>query len=356
MIISKAGALIRSGKTTEEIREKIEDFPEKPDIQYFIELGYTKSTAKNYINRIKTNGAQKQEIAEKVVQTVEQDKELIVSPKADFKNIILDTCALQNETTVKIIEDAKKVTVLLAVLNEMDNLKYSLHRKKEENKIQKREEYIFNKINIYARKCLLETNKYRLVPFDMKEERYTDNKILQYLLLLPLEERPTLLTADYLLSARAKCLGLEYILYIAQNKPNDVIKIESEEKKEKSSVKNKQKISNKKIHSKLGIGIEICKNNKIIVSKYNQYAKILVIDETKCFEVEKRATINKVEYFAIIAKNKATGGIKLQKIEIADNEKEIKEYEECKYINDIYKLEEEVHSNVLECMKKLLLS
>ena len=43
--INKIGVFIRNGLTSAEIKKKVKDFPDNPDSQYFINLGYSKKTA-----------------------------------------------------------------------------------------------------------------------------------------------------------------------------------------------------------------------------------------------------------------------------------------------------------------------
>lgn len=64
---------------------------------------------------------------------------------------------------------------------------------------------------------LQDNTKYRLVPWKWTNTGYTDYIILDYLENLPINERPTLLTADQNLALKAKCLGFEYILFLSTN-------------------------------------------------------------------------------------------------------------------------------------------
>ena len=82
----EVGSLIRKGLNSEEIRERVKDFPDNPDIQYFINLGYTTSTAKNYRILVRKNNSEK---------LGSNTTSLIASKNADKHHLLLDTSALR---------------------------------------------------------------------------------------------------------------------------------------------------------------------------------------------------------------------------------------------------------------------
>ena len=52
---NEVGSLIYNGYTSEQIRERIPSFPLNPDKKYFLNLGYSMSTARNYLTTLKKN-------------------------------------------------------------------------------------------------------------------------------------------------------------------------------------------------------------------------------------------------------------------------------------------------------------
>lgn len=195
------GSFINKGMTSQEIQERIKDFPYEPSIQYLIDLGYSPRTAKEYRYRLKKNNT----------FPLKQDHKngsFVISAKADITSIILDTSALKRKETVAILKNAASVTILYPTIKEFDTL----------NKSKSGSAYSKFMIREQTRKMLFsDDSKYRLVPFGYKVNRYTDELILDYLFSLPIAERPTLLTCDHNLALRAKCLGFEYIDFIMNN-------------------------------------------------------------------------------------------------------------------------------------------
>lgn len=206
MKVSKVGTCIYKGMTTKEIRLRIKDFPEEPDIKYFEDLGYTRKTAISYKCKLKKNNLKQEN---QNIERQEEDEEklkgiFLTSEKPNKNDIILDTSSLGRQETINIIEESSKVTVIYSVLNEFDSIKL---------KSGNNNEYLKKKIRYYSEIMLSDNEKYRLVPFKWEEKRYTDDMILEYVMQLPVKERPTILTADKNLALKAKCLGIEYIFY-----------------------------------------------------------------------------------------------------------------------------------------------
>ena len=192
---------------------------------------------KRLLMRIKTKKEEKITEEKKRKEKREQlikDELYIVSENANPDNILLDTCALKNEKGLNIIKESNKVNVLYAVLEEMDKKKAEINKKR--NKTQKEREFISN-VSKYLDE-ILQNSKYKIILCYNKNNEYVDNIILRYLKFMPRRKRPTLLTADKLLAAKAKGLHLEYI-YITENQ----IK-----KTKKEKIKSK-KVETKKVES-----------------------------------------------------------------------------------------------------------
>ncbi len=215
MINKTAGHIILKGGTSEELRKAIPEL--ELTEEFFCNLGYKASTAKRYLRRLRKNDEQKdKEIAQeelaKQAREPEQPKQpkpvdilgemFIKSEEADSKNLLADTCALGNKETLELIEKAKQVTFIYSIIEEMDK------------KNMKTKPKLFSNIGKYCSKILQEPEKYMLSTFSgLRDEKYPDNVLLQYLLILPKQIRPTLLTADKKLAVKAATWNLPYILF-----------------------------------------------------------------------------------------------------------------------------------------------
>lgn len=183
----KIGHIIKNGGTIKDLQNEISDFPSKPTVAYFIQLGYAKSTAKNYVRLLKN-------------ADLEKFKKLTFfkSASADYKNLLIDTCALALSSAKIFIENAEYVTFLYPTLEEMD-------KKQNNNHLQER-------ISYYSKLMLQDNDKYLLSKFSgLGTTTYVDNILIQYLYILPKQIRPTLLTADKNLADKAKCFDLDFI-------------------------------------------------------------------------------------------------------------------------------------------------
>lgn len=213
---SEIGKLINQKLTGKEIRKQIKDFPENPDLSYFESLGYTEGTAKTYLSRFrkneKTNSSYRtsnkltsdsKQAKSRKTKYNDLDSGFFKTPNANSNSIIIDTCSVGYDSCLKIIFKAKKVTVVYSVIKELDSLN-----------INNNSTLLGAKTRDIMTKLLEdESGKYRLVPYGYNDERQVDDVIIDYLMSLPVVERPTLLTTDKNLSLKAKCLGLEYIFY-----------------------------------------------------------------------------------------------------------------------------------------------
>lgn len=213
---SEIGKLINQKLTGKEIRKQIKDFPENPDLSYFESLGYTEGTAKTYLSRFrkneKTNSSYRtsnkltsdsKQAKSRKTKYNDLDSGFFKTPNANSNSIIIDTCSVGYDSCLKIIFKAKKVTVVYSVIKELDSLN-----------INNNSTLLGAKTRDIMTKLLEdESGKYRLVPYGYNDERQADDVIIDYLMSLPVVERPTLLTTDKNLSLKAKCLGLEYIFY-----------------------------------------------------------------------------------------------------------------------------------------------
>lgn len=213
---SEIGKLINQKLTGKEIRKQIKDFPENPDLSYFESLGYTEGTAKTYLSRFrkneKTNSSYRtsnkltsdsKQAKSRKTKYNDLDSGFFKTPNANSNSIIIDTCSVGYDSCLKIIFKAKKVTVVYSVIKELDSLN-----------INNNSTLLGAKTRDIMTKLLEdESGKYRLVPYGYNDERQADDVIIDYLMSLPVVERPKLLTTDKNLSLKAKCLGLEYIFY-----------------------------------------------------------------------------------------------------------------------------------------------
>lgn len=207
------GHIISKGGKVEDIQKVVPNFPNNPTKETFIELGYAESTAKRYIYLLSQNNAKKApKKAESCVKVQTDDlMNLVQSDNANYDNILVDTCALTSEQGRNVIDNAKQVTFIFATLEEMDKKKKNSKKSLTEN------------IKEYTSKILTSPDKYMLSRFSgYSGEQYVDNILLQYLQILPKQIRPTLLTADRNLAAKAAAFELNYI-FVEQNgnaKPN----------------------------------------------------------------------------------------------------------------------------------------
>lgn len=213
------GRIILKGGSSEDLRREFPEFPLIPTKDYFCELGYKESTAKQYLSKLRSNDNNRKSTSQSsiaVYTPVSEDTfkpisivetTCIESGNIDYNNLIIDTCALiHREAEIK-IQNAKHVTFINSTIEEMD-------RKKKFNKNDKESlKKLSLKVREYTNKILLNTEKYMLSTFSgLNDERYPDNILLQYILILPKQIRPTLLTADKNLVVKAEMWGLPYIL------------------------------------------------------------------------------------------------------------------------------------------------
>lgn len=186
---NEVGSLIYNGYTSEQIRERIPSFPQDPNKEYFLNLGYSVHTASNYITALNKNNHS----SIKKIFSIEGFS-TFTSKNANVKDLILDCSAFDYEELVKLVLDSYRVTVLYSVIKN------------------------FAATN---QECLISMlqnthHQYRLVPWKWKSTTDADEAVFDYLENLPSDERPTLLTANQNMALRAKCLGFDYILYIKQ--------------------------------------------------------------------------------------------------------------------------------------------
>lgn len=364
------GKLIGNGSTTVQIQKRIKEFPTNPTIEYFMNLGYAKSTAKTYISLLKKNNleAKEEPKAESGKKKNVMRGSFICSENADKNNLILDTCALGNKETINIIEKSTKVTVLLSTLNEMEE------KKRKKSYLKNDEIFLNTMIGKFGKKFLRETEKYRLVPF--VGDNYNDNNILKYLMQQPVGERQTIITADILFADRARCLGLDYIFFERNEKYNktkkdDLIqeaeteKVEDKKTEEvaveragieennNSQIKNEVKEDNVYFYE---LGVRgTYQEGKILIKKYNYQAEVFWVKGEKCESITgNEAEIDRdVDYIAVVCRINKYNCIKVFKEMVKDPQR-AKEENIFNSINEIYKSEGKLHEDILECCKNLL--
>lgn len=228
------GHIISKGGNVEDIRKVIPKFPANPTKETFIKLGYAESTARRYISLLNQNNSNK--APEKTQSCVKAQThnlmDLVQSANANYDNILVDTCALTSEQGRNVIDNAKQVTFIFATLEEMDK------KKKDGSK------FLTESIKEYTSKILSFPDKYMLSRFSgYSNEKYVDNILLQYMQILPKQIRPTLLTADRNLAAKAAAFELDYI-FVKQSEQNQETKNEEKQEIKKEAAIVKKKLGN----------------------------------------------------------------------------------------------------------------
>lgn len=258
MLNKKIGHIILKGGTSEDIRKEVPDFPLNPTKEYFCKLGYKDSTAKLYVSKLQNNNKQK-----------ETEAAIIKSEGADHNNLLVDTCALGYKDTINLIDQAEHVTFIKSIIEEMDR------KKKCDKDSREKEKFFAANIRLYINKILLDTEKFMLAPFSgLNDTKYPDNKLLQYMLILPKQIRPTLITTDKNLAVKAKMHELPFILF-------DVAKETYEEGEETQEEKEKemQEEIPKEVTKKLGNGIYQINIDEDIYIEYKGTQKVKIIHE-----------------------------------------------------------------------------
>lgn len=358
---SEVGSFINQGLSKEEIKKRIKTFPENPTVEYLENLGYTTNTAKIYLRKLKINTQQK-----KTKVTSSNNAEVFIkSPKAQTKKVIIDTCTVAFDKCIDVIEAADSVTVLYCVIREFGNLK-----KNEEKSVE-----LKYKIRILEDTLLKTFNgKYHLVPYRYKDAREADDIIIDYLLELPANERPTLVTADKNLALKAKCLGFEFIYYIVSSIEDPVEsrsledakkeKISKAEKAKTNVVQNeasratvKSNVLSSEVDEKytkethLGVAIKATET-EVEFCKYNRKVDIFAFDGNDCQDVSFKEVIKKPRSIALV--NRTKKAIQIKKLTFVGKcEFIVKEFK-CQFVNDIYELEDDFPEMVITDIKNLL--
>lgn len=215
------GHIISKGGSVEDIQKVVSNFPSNPTKETFIELGYAESTAKRYIYLLSQNYSDKKidNVESRTKVQIDNLININQSVNVDYENILVDTCALGSANCRQIIGTAKHVTFIFSTLEEMDKKKREFYNKKKKGEIKENDDLakVAKYIPIYTSKILNSPDKYMVSKFAGNlDENYPDNVLLQYLEILPKQIRPTLLTQDRNLAAKAVALELNYI-YIDKN-------------------------------------------------------------------------------------------------------------------------------------------
>lgn len=321
----EVGSLIRKGLSVQEIQERIKGFPDNPDIEYFMSLGYAKNTAREYRYQIRKNSNN---------CSNSKNNNLIMSKNANKSYLILDTSALTSPCSGKFIKDASSITILYSVIKEFDTAP------KKENASPYFKHMIRNQTKEIL---LLENEKYRLVPFGRNINNYTDEVLLDYLFSLPINERPTLLTCDNNLALKAKCLGFEFILcsVTLKNKKEDTIATTSNEP---------QKLQKAK---KDTLNINLLYEDLLNVKKHNPNSLIFFVKNDNCNKILEIPDSGSIDYCCIITKSYGKNLIKVKKYYAQNNQKATIKFK-CYCEENIEQLENELHPIVLDCIKNLL--
>ncbi len=258
----------------------------------------------------------------------------IVSKNADVNNILIDTCAI-NKRGLNIIERSRKVSVLYATLEEIEKKKFEIKRKSNGNK------FLVN-----LSKCLnliLQNPNFKVILVENKENEYVDDVVLRYLKHIPKRKRPTLLTADKLLAAKAKGMNIEYICIVLDSQTQTPEKTET------------KKVETQKIQA-LG-HVFWYEEGKLKIDRNSNCmdSKVFFIKEGKCEELnlslnEENIFEKEIDYLVV---TKYLPKYKIVKIvKIVFGEEILQEVYKCKFVNEIYKLP--IHEEVLEKAKNQL--
>lgn len=258
----------------------------------------------------------------------------IVSENADVNNILIDTCAI-NKRGLNIIERSRKVSVLYATLEEIEKKKFEIKRKSNGNK------FLVN-----LSKCLnliLQNPNFKVILVENKENEYVDDVVLRYLKHTPKRKRPTLLTADKLLAAKAKGMNIEYICIVLDSQTQTPEKTET------------KKVETQKIQA-LG-HVFWYEEGKLKIDRNSNCmdSKVFFIKEGKCEELnlslnEENIFEKEIDYLVV---TKYLPKYKIVKIvKIVFGEEILQEVYKCKFVNEIYKLP--IHEEVLEKAKNQL--
>lgn len=298
MINKTIGHIILKGGTTEELRKEFPNFPLNPTKQDFCNLGYKESTAKNYLFRLQSNNKQNvsanpNNISSQDMEEVANNK-IIKSQNVDFNNLLVDTCALVHSETESLIERSKHVTFINVTLEEMDKKKKF---KKDANESLKK---LALEIQKYTNKILLDSEKYMLSTFSgLHDEKYPDNILLQYMLILPNQIRPTLLTADKNLAVKARMWNLQYILL-------DLAKESKKLQKEETEIINDHKLG-------LGMWMLISKDGTKYIENRGTFESVLINQEGSK-TIKKRTKVESGDKICVYVKKNNTVGTKFFEI------------------------------------------
>lgn len=327
----EVGSLIRKGLNSEEIRERVKDFPDNPDIQYFINLGYTTSTAKNYRILVRKNNSEK---------LGSNTTSLIASKNADKHHLLLDTSALTSTETVDIIELASSITLLYSIIKEFD-----IAPKKENAS-----PYFRKMVKQITKSILSQDNnsKYRLIPFERNVDKYTDEILLDYLLSLPSSERPTLLTCDANLALKAKCLSLEFILC-------SVVSTDKKEVTITPTTEEPAKLESSQIIKNDNLNINLLYEDLINTQKYSPQSLIFFIKGKTCNKITQVPSSVSIDYCCIVTKSYDKEFVKIKKYYLQNGQKATMKFR-CYCEEDAKNLQDELHPSVLTCVKELLYS
>lgn len=320
------GSLINSGATSQEIRQKYPDFPLSPNAykDYFVSLGYKQSSAVTYAKKLKRN--------DNISLKRFADETFIMSENANLRNLLLDTCALMHDECTKIIDSAEHVTIIYSTLCEFDKFNLS----KEQPKLA------YN-IRHYTDIILNGDTKFLLSSFgkNMPNE-YCDNVLVDYLLIIPINNRPTLITADKKLALKCVALGLDYILY--PSRENDDTNITHSESK---------KDLNKQIPLKGKVILHIEKGLKSIVS-HNPKTSCYVVRDDNCLgSIKGRQSLNANDYWVIITYSKPF--VTVTKYSFIGDNLQSDTYN-FKFLNELYRLSDVFHPQIVNAIKEKIIS
>lgn len=196
---NEIGSIIVNGGDVKAIKAKFPWFPLEPTINVFLAMGYKESTAKKYLSLLEH---------QKMEQKLDLEKDFVMSACADINHLLVDASALGHARCIKLIKAAEEATFIYATLKEMDK-PFSTDKDKFKKNINDMTYNILSAPNIL------------LSEFGHDKDEYTDEQLIEYLCILPEKLRPTLITADKNVCAKAKAFGFDFLFFVFhKNEPN----------------------------------------------------------------------------------------------------------------------------------------
>lgn len=292
------------------------------------------------------NEEQKKFINQIAEEARKRNADVVIFGDVNLQNIVVDTCSVEYDICRKIVKRSYKIQIV--VLGEFDE-----HLKDEGTT----SDFKFS-IREFQDEVKYKSDKYVTTPLGYKSGIDTKNLIMGYIYALQKDERPTILTADKELVARA--LGIATIMYVVNN-PEIILKKRKERqkqnlKKEKTNeIETTRKLENeetKKQYCKLGFNLILKKGKNVTIKKHSPHTQILKEDgegyKEILLDIKQRVRESVPQEFIILGKVKGT----VQCIIINCTEQEINAAEyEFYTINELF-LQRSFSENLIDEIQK----